>query len=60
MNAQMQALKPPNQITTLTKNMTMIMPTTILTTEKEMTWMIWGVGVVGVMTEAVVRLFESF
>ena len=44
MNALMQALKPPNQTTTLMKNMTMIMLTTISTTEKGTTWMIWAVG----------------
>ena len=49
MNAQVQALKPPNQTTTLMKNMTAIMPTTTSTMEKGTTWMIWAVVVVEVM-----------
>ena len=40
MNAQMQALKLPNQTMTLPKNMTTIMLKIISTMEKEMTWMI--------------------
>ena len=58
MNAQKQALRLPNQTTTLMKNMTMTMLTTISTMEKGTTWMIWGVGEVMTVTVAVF-LFKS-